>query len=147
MVAGTAWGDMSTDTGDPPIIEFASPMPGFPDLHRFVLSPVDDDGLLYTLLGLEAPRPQFLVAVPAPFFPDYHPQIDDGTLAVLGSAGVTGLVVLLVINAGTPPAATTANLLAPIVIDPVSRRAAQVVLNDHTLPIRAPLSAGPPCSS
>ena len=136
---------MSTDTGDPPIIEFAAPIPGFPGLSRFVLVPVDDDGVLYTLHSLDDPQTQFLVVVPDPFFPHYEPEIDEATLAVLGVTDPTGLLVLLVINAGASPAKVTANLLAPILIDPVSRRAAQVVLGDRRLPIRAPLPVGPLC--
>jgi len=132
---------MTEDSGDLPIIEFLRPMPGFPDRREFVLTRVDEAGLLYALRALATPPLRFLVVAPAPFFPDYAPEVDDDTLALLDVADPDGLLVLLVVSVGERAADATANLLAPIVLDRVSRRAVQVVLAGSDLPIRAPLAA------
>lgn len=125
-----------------PVIEFVRPVPGFPDQRRFVLTRIDEEGLLYALRALDEPRLRFLVVAPAPFFPDYEPEIDDDTLALLDVRDADRLLVLLVVSAAETAAAATANLLAPIVVDQVSRRAAQVVLTGSEFPLRAPLAAG-----
>jgi flagellar assembly factor FliW len=137
----TARGEMTADSGEVPIIEFLRPMPGFPDRLRFVLTRVDEAGLLYALRALDSPPLRFLVVAPAPFFPDYAPEIDDDTLALLDVTDPDRLLVLLVVSVGERAAEATANLLAPIVLDQLTRRAVQVVLAGAELPIRAPLAA------
>ncbi len=119
-----------------PVIDFVAPMPGFPDDRHFVLVRVDESGLLYALTSMESPGLRFLVVPPAPFFPDYAPEIDDDTLAALRVSDPANLLVLLVVTAGDQPSDVTANLMAPIVVDQVTRRAVQLVLTRSGLPVR-----------
>jgi flagellar assembly factor FliW len=131
----------AAETGELPVIEFVRPMPGFPDRRRFVLTRIDEAGVLCALRALDDQALRFLVVAPAPFFPDYAPEIDDDTLALLDPPDTAGLLILLVVSVGQSAADATANLLAPIVVDQVTRRAAQVVQTGSNLPLRAPLAA------
>jgi flagellar assembly factor FliW len=126
---------------DLPSIDFVSPVPGFPGKRRFALVSLDEGGLLYAMRSLDDPELRFLVVVPQPFFPDYEPEIDDTTAEMLAITDAAHAVVLLVVNPGAGPADATANLLAPIVLNTETRRAAQVVLSGANLPVRAPLTA------
>ena len=126
---------------DLPVIELVQPMPGFPDRRQFALVSLDDDGTLCALRSLDDPDLRFLVVPPAPFFPDYAPEVDDITAAELGLTTAEDALVLLVLNAGSSLADTTANLLAPFVVNTVTRQAAQIILADTTLPVSAPLVA------
>jgi flagellar assembly factor FliW len=92
------------------------------------------------LRSLDEPPVRFLVIAPLPFFPDYAPEIDDDTLDLLDVHDADRLLVLLVVSAGASAAEATVNLLAPIVVDRVSRRAAQVLLREE-FSLRAPLVA------
>jgi flagellar assembly factor FliW len=135
---------MTADGHELPVIEFVRPIPGFPDHHRFVLTRVaDDNDVLFVLRAIDPPAVRFLVVAPAPFFPDYAPEIDDDTLTLLDvrdADEAERLLVLLVVSVGTDDGAATANLLAPILVDQVSRRAVQAVLTGDGLPLRAPLA-------
>lgn len=124
-----------------PVIEFAQPMPGFPDHRRFALVELDDDGMLCSLRSLEDPDLRFLVASPVPFFPDYAPVVDDEVVADLEITDAAEVLVLLVLTAGASLAETTANLLAPVLVNTTTRRAAQVILGDPDLPVATPLVA------
>lgn len=124
---------------DVPVIELVRPMPGFAELVRFALVQLDDDGVLCALRSVDDPSVRFLVVPPHLFFPDYAPVLDDETVAELGIASADDVVLLVVLNATESLADTTANLLAPIVVNTAQRRAAQVILGDVDLPIRAPL--------
>jgi flagellar assembly factor FliW len=130
---------MTTSSLTLPTIELAAPMPGFPAHRRFVLVRLDDDGLLYALTSLDDSDLRFLVIPPAPFFPDYAPEIGDEALELLGYPDADQLLLMLVVTAGD--SATSANLLAPIVIDQASRRAVQVVLSGSGMSVREPLTA------
>lgn len=118
-----------------PTITMAVPMPGFPAHREFVLVRLNDDGLLYALTSIEDPELRFLVAPPEPFFPDYAPEIDNEVFAALNTKDPDRLLLLTVITAGANE--TTANLMAPIVVDRDTMRAVQVVLSGSGLPVRA----------
>jgi flagellar assembly factor FliW len=121
---------------DLPTIEFAVPIPGFPAYRKFALVRLDDAGLLYALTSVDDSDLRFLVVPPAPFFPDYAPEVDDETLELLGKPDADQLLLLLVVTAGE--AQTTANLLAPIILDQGNLRAVQVILTGSGLPVREP---------
>lgn len=124
-----------------PVIEFAHPMPGFPEHRRFALVELDEDGVLCTLRSLDDPDLRFLVASPMPFFPDYAPEVEDDVVADLAITAAAEVLVLLVLTAGASLADTTANLLAPVLVNTTTRRAAQVILDDTTLSVATPLVA------
>jgi flagellar assembly factor FliW len=125
---------------DIPVIDMVTPMPGFPDHQRFALVQLDEAGMLCSLQSVEDPSLRFLVVPPAAFFPDYAPVIDDATVSTLGIQSADDAMVLVVVNPGDDTGSATANLLAPVVVNLVTRQGGQVVL-DEDLPIRAPLLA------
>ena len=78
---------------------------------------------------------------PIPFFPDYAPEVGDDVVADLAIRSVDDVIVLLVLNAGESLSTTTANLVAPVVVNPTTLRARQVILDDPSLSLAAPLVA------
>ena len=118
-----------------PTITMAVPMPGFPAHREFVLVRLHEEGLLYAFTSVEDPELRFLVAPPEPFFPEYAPEIEDEVFAALNTKDPDRLLLMVVITAGVNE--TTANLLAPIVVDRDAMRAMQVVLSGSGLPVRA----------
>ena len=121
-----------------PVIEMVEPMPGFPDRRRFALVRLDENGVLSSLSSVEDPSLRFLVVPPQVFFPDYAPEIDDATATALGIERAEDVLLLVVVNPGDSAGSATANLLAPVLVNVVTRQGGQVVL-DEDLPIRAPL--------
>lgn len=135
---------MMTPTGtdtDLPVIEMVRPMPGFPEQRRFALVRLDEAGDLCSLTSLDDPDLRFLVVPPARFFPDYAPEVGDDVVADLGIGSPEDVLVLVVLNAGTSLASTTANLAAPVLVNHATRRAGQIVLDQPGLPVAAPLIA------
>ena len=124
-----------------PVLELVEPMPGFPGQRRFALVRMDDAGVLCALCSLDDPDLRFLVVPPAAFFDDYFPVISDETVTVLGIESPDDVLVLAVVNPGESAASATVNLLAPVLVNTGNRRATQVILDDASLPVRAPLVA------
>jgi flagellar assembly factor FliW len=137
-------GMVGMDTAeDLPVVHLPEGIPGFPHLRRFALTDLDPTGLLKELASLDDRTVRFVVVPSVAFYPDYAPVIDDGTARLLGLDGSdTGQdpLVLLVVTVGATLDTSTVNLLAPVVINGSTRVAAQVVLEDTTLPLRAPLT-------
>ena len=132
---------MTTDETDVPVIEMVRPMPGFPEQRRFALVRLDETGDLCSLRSLDDPELRFLVVPPARFFPDYAPEVEDDVIADLEIGSPEDVLLLVVLNAGTSLASTTANLAAPVLVNPATRRAGQIVLDEPGLPLAAPLIA------
>lgn len=124
-----------------PVIDLVHPLPGFPDRLRFALVQLDETGVLCQLRSLDDPALRFLVVPPVSFFPEYAPEVGDDVVADLQITSVADVIVLLVLNAGDSLESTTANLLAPIIVNTATRRAVQVILDDVDLPLAAPLVA------
>jgi len=149
---------------DVPELQFVRPLPGFPELARYVLVRLDDpqhpsdgghrcdggtgagaepaadepeDTVLYELRSIEQPDVRFLVGVPTAFFPDYAFDLDETSCSELGLQTAEDALVLVILTIGDNSASTTANLLAPVVINARTRSAAQVILSGTEWPVRA----------
>ena len=144
-----------------PELEFVRPLPGFPELGRYVLVRLDespaapDEGVpadgdadgegegepevavLYELRSVQDPAVRFLVGVPTAFFPDYAFDLDEASCLELGLQAAEDALVLVILTIGDDSASTTANLLAPVVINARTRSAAQVILSGSAWPVRA----------
>jgi flagellar assembly factor FliW len=125
--------------GDIPVLEMVRPMVGFPEARRFALARLDDAGVVCDLRSLDAEL-SFVVVPPGMFFADYTPEVDDDLVAELGVESAEDVLLLTVVTLGDDPSAATANLLAPVVVNHRTRRAAQVILDDAALPLQAPLA-------
>jgi flagellar assembly factor FliW len=126
----------------PPVLalEFAEPLPGFPGHRTYVLVAADSSGRVFWLQSLAPDGPRFLAVPAAPYFPDYAPAVPPAACAELGLDAVADadLYCLVTVPNGDITAAT-ANLRAPVVVNPVTSQARQVVLADGRHPIRRPL--------
>jgi flagellar assembly factor FliW len=130
--------DLSPDRGL--IVDFVEPIPGFPDERRFLFSAIDPPaGVLFTLRSMTTPQLRFVVMPPETFFPGYQPDITVADVGPLGLGEDAELQVLVIVSVRDGLADATANLLAPIVLVAEAGQAMQVVLNDPTLPLHAPL--------
>jgi flagellar assembly factor FliW len=124
---------------DPTVITFTQPIPGFPELRRFVLVQPDDDSVISELQSLERPAVRFVVAPPDVFFSDYSIEIDDQQCADLGLTDAVDVLILVMLTVGKDARSSTANLLAPVVVNVRTRAAAQLILTGTDWPVRAPL--------
>jgi flagellar assembly factor FliW len=122
------------------VLGLVDPLPGFPKHRDYVLVGADGDGLVFWLQSMAPDGPRFLAVPPARYFPDYAPVLPGTVCAELGleDPADAQLYCLLTVPNGDVGAAT-ANLRAPVVVNPVAARARQVVLADGTHPIRRPL--------
>lgn len=121
------------------VLEFLAPPPGMADV-RFTLDALDESGHLFALRSAERPAVRLFVVPPRAYFPRYSPALDAAALRALDVEGAEA-VLLVVVHPGHDGEPPTANLLAPLVLNPTTGRAVQLVLDGDEWPLRAPLGA------
>jgi len=132
--------DMET-TADVVKVNFPAGMPGFPNAHRFELTPWGPAGSPFLLLtSADSSDVGFVVVPPWVFYPDYEFELDPATADRLGLATAEDAVVFAVVALRDRPEDSTLNLLGPIVVNRVTFEAAQVVLPSAGYSVRAPLA-------
>lgn len=117
-------------------VTFVSPLPGLAPLLDFSLDAVDGAEGLFSLRSTDDAGVRLFLLDPAVYVPDYRPSLAPSQLEPL-AAELAGLRVFVVAN----PAAegTTVNLMAPILLNPISGLCSQVVLEGSQWPVRARL--------
>lgn len=129
---------MSTAVLNAPVV-FTAPMPGLEIVHDFTLRGVDGAPGLYALEATEPLELRMFLADAAVFVPSYTPPIPKAALEALELADGEAPQVLVVLNHA--PDATTVNLMAPIVLNPATRRCTQLILDGRDYPLRADLKS------
>lgn len=124
------------------IITFPEGIPGFSEVTKFVLLPLDQDLPLALLQATENPELGFIVAYPFVFKADYAFDLSQEDSEVLVAEQPEDLVTYAIVTLKEKLSDSTMNLLAPIVINMKKKIGKQLVLSDSkAYPLRFSLSA------
>jgi flagellar assembly factor FliW len=126
---------------DVPVVEVRGGLLGFPELTRFALVKMNDEGLVYRLQSLETEGVNFVIVPAMTFFPHYTPVVDDDVAERFNLTAGADVLVLLIVTLGETFKQSTVNLMAPLLLDPVQQIAEQVIIENEGLSVRAPLLA------
>ena len=124
-----------------PVVQFTDGIPGFPQIREWALVRLDELGTAFDLHALDGSGTRFVTVPSFSFFPDYAPEISDDIANQLELVDDKDALVLLIVTVGADLASSTANLAAPVIVNSTKLKGAQVVLEDTTLSLRAPLTA------
>lgn len=115
------------------IIKFAEGLPAFEDEHEFVIIPYAADTPFYFLQSVQTADLAFLMTDPTAFFENYEVPLDDEVKIKLQLKKRLDMLIfsLLTIPNGDI-AKTTANLLAPIVVNQKNCKALQLIMTDSS---------------
>jgi flagellar assembly factor FliW len=112
---------------------------GFPDFTRYVLIQRPHDAPFYWLQCLDDPTLALVLVNPVLFKSDYAPTLPAIIKEELGTGeGEVTLFAIVTIPQGRPQD-MTANLLGPLAMNPLTRKARQLVLDDRLYTHRHPV--------
>jgi flagellar assembly factor FliW len=126
LLKTTRFGELSIPDAD--LYAFPSGLPGFPGLTRFVLLPNPAGGPFQWLQSADRPDLAFVVCDPLLFAPDYRVEVRAEDLEPIGLKDAGEGFVLAILSVPADPSKMTANLLGPLVFNPGTMKARQVVL-------------------
>lgn len=129
--------------------DFPAGLPAFEQERRFRLVENPEFAPLVLLQSTNTPSLRFVCAPAALLDPAYRPETSEEDEALLGrGAGVasSGRLICLAILTFPESGPPTANLMAPILLDPMTRRGVQCVQSSPRYSHCHPLRREPPCS-
>ena len=134
------FGEVSIE--DDKIIEFKGGIIGFPDLTKFALIYDEEKGVTAGIRWLQSlQEPAFAMPVMDPLVvcPDYNPEVEDELLKELGDLTPDNLLVLVTVTVPSDLKAMTVNLKGPIVINSLTRKACQVIVDGDGYAVKFPV--------
>jgi flagellar assembly factor FliW len=127
------------DVPEDKIITFKEGLPGFPQIHRFVVLEMDDLKPFQYLQALDDPPIALFIINPFLIDPNYEFRLTDSDMEDVNSANSAELAVYAVTTIPKNSAEATLNLMAPIVINHKDRRGKQVILLESKYSVKHPL--------
>lgn len=124
---------------DSHVLHLGGGLIGISDMDRVLVVQPGGTGPLYWLQSVDEPELAVVVADTAQVVPDYKPEIAAADLADLDLKRPEDALVLGVCVLASDPGASTINLRAPLIVNPVRRRGRQVLLDDERYSLRHPL--------
>lgn len=113
---------------------------GLEPVVDFALTETDGAPGLYSLTAIADENLRLFVLDAATHLPGYRPTITDQQRELLELDSADNASVLVVINPGVD-AATTVNLMAPIVVNVATGASAQIILEGQDWPLKADLAS------
>jgi len=126
---------------DDELLTFPEGILGFNDFRRFVLLDDPNDEIFAWLQSCEEPAIAFPVLEPELFSETYRVNLAKSEAETLQLAPTDSKRLFCIVTIPDDPTLMTANMKAPIVINPRLRVARQCVLQENSLAIREPIFA------
>ncbi len=130
------------DIDDDKIIRFEDGVIGFEEYHNYALIYDEEKrkntkGGIMWLQCMDEPELAFPVADPLHIYPGYNPVVEDEWLAPIGEfKDVDDIFLLSILTVPSDITKVTANLKAPLIINTVTRRACQTIVNNEEYEIK-----------
>lgn len=119
------------------VFEFDDGLYGFEDNKRFAVfeKSFDDISFLY-LQSLDHQIPCFLVFEPWDLHPDYRPVLTTEDMALCQADSTDDLIFLVIANVPSAIENLSINIKSPVVLNPKTRKARQVILQNPDYTVR-----------
>lgn len=121
------------------IFDFPSGIPGFEDLHKFVILEMEQTKPIYWMQSTENKYIALPVINPFEIIEDYYVIIKDTEVMELNIENENDLMILNVLVIPSDIKQMTANLAAPIIINARTGTGKQIFIDASELPIRFPV--------
>ncbi len=120
-------------------LHFPDGLPGLPDLERFVIVELREDGAFQQLQSLDNIDISMIVCVPWLFFPDYAPVLSDVEQAELELETADDAILFVPVTIDSETREIFLNLLGPFVVNVKTRKGRQLVLTGTDYSTRTPI--------
>ncbi|MCY8915682.1 flagellar assembly protein FliW [Bacillus atrophaeus] len=121
-----------TNVKEEQMIVFESGLPGFSEEKQFVILPLSEDSPFVVLQSVVTENLAFIVVSPFVFFKGYEFDLSESAAELLEIENIEDVEVMTILTMEEPFEKSTANLLAPIIVNRKNMLAKQVVLHNSS---------------
>ena len=119
-------GDIEID--ETRVINFPCGIPGFENDREYAIIPIEGEGPFFYMQAVRNPDLCLVLAVPFVFFPDYEMELSPESMDILEvENSEQNLAIFSVLTIPRDFKEVTANLLAPIIVNPAVKKGIQYV--------------------
>ncbi len=137
MIVETRFG--TSETSENKIIDFPSGIPGFEELHKFIIIEAENTKPIYWLQSIENKHIALPVIVSFEIINDYNINIRENELEDIRLESKDDLLILNVVVIPEDARKMTVNLAAPVVINAKRGIGKQIIIDAAELPLRYPV--------
>lgn len=135
IIETTHFGKIEIDEGN--IIDFEEGILGFEDMHRFgIIHSEDPQSPFKWLQAVENSELAFAVVDPFAIKKDYDFELKDDYMESLGIEDSSQVMVFAIVVVPEDIKKISMNLKAPVVVNTVNRKAAQIILDTDRYTVR-----------
>ncbi|WP_139904157.1 flagellar assembly protein FliW [Clostridium thermarum] len=121
------------------VINFKNGLPGFENLKKFILFPVEENDVFSILQSIEDEGIGLVTISPFSVMKDYEFKLNDDLLEGLKIRSEQDVLVLSTVTLSTRLENITVNLKAPIIVNINERLGEQIILDNDKYMIKHPL--------
>ena len=119
---------------------FADGLYGFPAGRHYRFEQTPELGPVAQLRSLDDPELGFFIADPRPWYDGYEVEVPPYDLEQLGAADAAQLAVYAILNVEGEPFNVTVNLLGPLVVNPQTGHARQIIQSGRPYSAQQPIT-------
>ncbi|HSV97724.1 MAG TPA: flagellar assembly protein FliW [Spirochaetota bacterium] len=116
-----------TEVDEKQIIDFDDGVLGFDYIKKFAILDSKDNSPFKWMQAMGNPELAFIIIRPGDFMSDYRLVVSQSDLEGVGAESLDGVLVFAIVTIPADPAAMTANLQGPIIINPKNRKGRQAI--------------------
>lgn len=121
------------------VITFSKGLPGFEDLTKYILFPIEENDIFNILHSIENEDIGFVVISPFLVMKEYEIDIDDPIVEELHIKDQKDVIVFNTVTINSDVSKITTNLKAPIIINTREKLGEQIIVDNSNYLIKYPL--------
>jgi len=121
------------------VITFKKGIPGFQELTKFIIFPVEDNEVFSILHSIEDEKLGFVVVSPFYVMEDYEFKLSDRIIEELKIENADDVLVLNTVTLSSKMEDITTNLQAPMIINIKNKLGEQIIIDNGKYKIKHPL--------
>ncbi|OPJ60875.1 flagellar assembly protein FliW [Clostridium oryzae] len=121
------------------IILFDKGLPGFENLKKYILFPVEDNESFQILHSIEDMNIGLIVISPFEILENYEVDIPENVVSQLKISDAKDVFIYNTVNLHSQPKKITVNLRAPLIINIKNKLGQQIILNNDKYAIKHPM--------
>ena len=122
------------------VVMFSEGLYGFEEEKEYLLIPFEGSSILYSLQSVKTPMLSFILVHPFSLDPGYAPVLQPEELKTLKVEKSEDLYYYVLCSLKKPSSESTVNMRCPVAINPDTKAAMQVVLEDDRWQMRQRLA-------